>query len=311
LRIVDWSKACDPFFLRRKLLLLGSRQLRRAGPTGGGLLSLLSGCRSPFVTNCYPGSRRRAMHHRCGVHKRPAPPPKHVRVRSRKSSGLLRQALRNLWSVAKPLREQVEPTRIPDAAVPNETITSNCSPPASSSIKQSSSAFRCKRLSLPKRRKSAPAETELEEDKEPLEICQEIKSVIGHRLAPCDSSRIELRILWIDDATSWEPERVIQTDALEAWLAYTSRIDHRTSLGKEQRDKWHLLAIHSHWIATATTDRRKSNKIMVEVSWEGSMDTTEITENSARRRNSTMVAEYWRDRGGRDVALLDADVREA
>ncbi|OHW89548.1 hypothetical protein CSPAE12_11869 [Colletotrichum incanum] len=42
------------------------------------------------------------MHHRCGVHKRPAPPPKHVRVRSRKSSGLLRQALRNLWSVAKP-----------------------------------------------------------------------------------------------------------------------------------------------------------------------------------------------------------------
>lgn len=27
-------------------------------------------------------------------------------------------------------------------------------------------------------------------------------------------------------------------------------------------------------------------------------------------RNSTITAEYWRDRGGRDIALLDADVRE-
>ncbi|CCF32185.1 hypothetical protein CH063_00105 [Colletotrichum higginsianum] len=247
------------------------------------------------------------MHHRWGVHKRAAPPPKHLRTRSRKSSGLLRQVLQNLWSVSKSIREQFEPNRAPHAAVPNETIIVNCSLAAS---KQSSSAFWSKRSSPSKHRESAPAVTEPIEGKELIEKHQEIKSVIGHRIALRDSSRNELRILWSDNATSWEPERVIQTEALEAWLAYTSRIDHRASLGEDQRNKWHLLAIHSHWTATATTGRRKSNKVMVEVSWEGSMGRTEITESSARFRNSAMVAEYWHDRGGRDVALLDADVRE-
>ncbi|KAK2054925.1 hypothetical protein LY76DRAFT_596494 [Colletotrichum caudatum] len=250
------------------------------------------------------------MHHRWGVHKRPAPPPKHSRTQSRKSSGLLRRALRNLSSVAKSLREQVEPNRAPDAAVPNETIIVDCSLPASSTIKQSSSAFWFKQSSPSERREGAPAETEPIEGKEPLEKRQQIKSVVGHRVALRDSSRVELRILWSDGVTSWEPERRIQADALEAWLAYTSRIDHRASLGEDQRDKWHLLAIHSHWIVTTTTGRCKCSKIMVEVSWEGSMDRTDITERSARFRNSAMIADYWHDRGGRDVALLDADVRE-
>ncbi|KAK2036435.1 hypothetical protein LZ31DRAFT_636573 [Colletotrichum somersetense] len=251
------------------------------------------------------------MHHRWKVHKRPAPPPTHVCARRRKSSGLLRQALRNLWRLSKSLREQIGPDRIPGAAVPNETKIANCSLPVPSSIKRSSSAIWSKGSSPSKRRESAAAETELEEGKEPREKRQEIKAVIGHRTALRDSSRIELLILWRDDKTSWEPERVIQTAALEAWLAYTSRIDHRASLGKDQCDKWHLLAIHSHWIATATTGRRKRNGIMLKVSWEGSMDRTEITERSAQLRNSTMVTEYWRNQGGRDVALFDADVKEA
>ncbi|KAK1974695.1 hypothetical protein LZ30DRAFT_739772 [Colletotrichum cereale] len=251
------------------------------------------------------------MHHRWKVHKRPAPPPTHACARRRKSSGLLRQALRNLWRLSKSLREQIGPDLIPDAAVPVKTRISDCSLPVPSSIEPPSSAFRSKRLSPSKRRKSAAAETELEEGKEPLEKRQEIKSVIGHRTALRDSSRIELRIQWSGDKTSWEPERVIQTAALEAWLAYTSRIDHRASLGEDQRDKWHLLVIHSHWIATATTGRRKRTGIMLKVAWEGSMDRTEITERSAQLRNPTMVAEYWCNQGGRDVALLDADVKEA
>ncbi|KXH60741.1 hypothetical protein CSAL01_09366 [Colletotrichum salicis] len=139
----------------------------------------------------------------------------------------------------------------------------------------------------------------------------DVVQLIGHRVSRRDRSRIELCVLRPNHAKSWQPEREVQINAPDEWLAYTSSIEHRACLGEHQRDKWHILAVHSHWIVLAIKGRRKDRKVMFRVSWEGSPERTSITERSARLRSSAMVAEYWHHWGGRDTALLDADIREA
>ncbi|KAI3531974.1 hypothetical protein CABS03_10662 [Colletotrichum abscissum] len=251
------------------------------------------------------------MHRRLGVHQRPAPPPKYLSKRSRKSSGLLRQALRNRWEILKSLQEHAEPVRIPHIVALIETNRAEY--PLSPSCKNQSSddAFQSQLPNPLTRRAAASADTEPERREDSVHRRPDIVRITEHRVSRCDRSRVELHVLWPHHATSWEPERELQINAPNEWLAYTSGVEHRACLGEHQRDKWHVLAIHSHWVAIAQESRRRDRKVILRVSWEGSTERTDITERSARLRNPAMVAEYWHNQGGRDVALLDADIREA
>ncbi|KAK1659871.1 hypothetical protein BDP55DRAFT_562079 [Colletotrichum godetiae] len=241
------------------------------------------------------------MHRLPGLHQRPAPPPKHLSTRSRKSIGLLRQAVRNRWKILISLQERAELVRIPNVAATNETKTAEYSSSPSFGNHSSGDTFHFKHADTPMRHAAASA------DHQRIDVVQ----LIGHRVSRRDRSRIELCVLRPNHAKSWRPEREVQINAPDEWLAYTSSVEHRACLGEHQRDKWHILAIHSHWIVLAMKGKRKYRKVMFRVSWEGSLERTSITERSARLRSSAMVAEYWRHWGGRDTALLDADIREA
>ncbi|KAK1712224.1 uncharacterized protein BDZ83DRAFT_723683 [Colletotrichum acutatum] len=241
------------------------------------------------------------MHRLLGLHQRPAPPPKHLSTRSRKSIGLLRQAVRNRRKILTSLQERAELVRIPNVAASNETKTAEYSSSPSSGNQSSGDTFQSKHADTPMHHAAASA------DHQRIDIVR----LIGHRVSRRDRSQIELCVLRPNHAKSWQPEREVQSNAPDEWLAYTSSVEHRACLGEHQRDKWHILAIHSHWIVLSIKGRRKGRKVMFRVSWEGSPETTSITERSARLRSSAMVAEYWHHWGGRDIALLDADIREA
>ncbi|KAK0368013.1 hypothetical protein CLIM01_14628 [Colletotrichum limetticola] len=205
------------------------------------------------------------MHRRLGVHQRPAPPPKHLSKRSRTSSGLLRQALRNRWEIFKSLQEHSEPVRIPHIVALIET--NGAEYPLSPSCRNQSSdgAFQFQQPNPLSRRAAASADTEPERSEDSVHRRPDIVSITEHRVSRCDRSRVELRVLWPHHATSWEPERELRINAPDEWLAFAWGVEHRACLGEHQRDKWHVLAIHSHRVAIAQENRRRDRKVILRV----------------------------------------------
>ncbi|KAI3558880.1 hypothetical protein CABS02_00920 [Colletotrichum abscissum] len=119
------------------------------------------------------------------------------------------------------LQERAKLVRIPNVAATNETKTAEYSSSPSFGNQSSGDTFQFKYADTLMRHAAASA------DHQRIGVVQ----LIGHRVSRRDRSRIELCVLRPNHAKSWQPEREVQINAPDEWLAYTSSVEHRACLG--------------------------------------------------------------------------------